>query len=99
MVELDEYLPNIEEAQFTVPSTEQFRIGVSTHPVRILLLYGSLRERSYSRLVIEECARLLERYGAQVRIFNPTGLPQPDGDDGSHPKVQELRELMMWSEG
>ena len=99
MTKLDKSLPNIEEAQFTVPSTEQFRIGVSTHPVRILLLYGSLRERSYSRLVIEECARLLERYGAEVRIFNPAGLPQPDGDDGSHPKVQELRELMMWSEG
>lgn len=99
MAELNIGLPNVNEEQFSRPSVDQFRIGGSTHPVRILLLYGSLRERSYSRLVIEECARLLEKYGADVRIFNPTGLPQPDGNDGSHPKVRELRELMVWSEG
>ncbi|SEG44432.1 arsenical resistance protein ArsH [Oceanospirillum linum] len=68
-------------------------------PPRILLLYGSLRERSFSRLVIEESARLLTRMGAEVRIFNPEGLPQTDTEDRSHPKVQELIELMMWSEG
>jgi arsenic resistance protein ArsH len=99
MAVLSTSLPSVNEEQFSVPSVELFHTDVSTHPVRILLLYGSLRERSYSRLVIEECARLLEKYGAEVRVFNPTGLPQPDGDDGSHPKVQELRELMMWSEG
>lgn len=70
------------------------------HPPRILLLYGSLRERSYSRLVVEEAARLLTYMGAEPRIFDPTDLPMPDqvtGDD--HPAVHELRELALWSEG
>jgi arsenic resistance protein ArsH len=70
------------------------------HPPRILLLYGSLRQRSYSRLVVEEAARLLHFFGAEPRIFDPTDLPLPDrikGDD--HPAVRELRELSMWSEG
>ncbi|WP_348523866.1 arsenical resistance protein ArsH [Endozoicomonas sp. G2_1] len=70
-----------------------------THKPKILLLYGSLRKRSYSRLVIEECARLLNHFGAEARIFDPTDLPQPDTEDENHPKVQELRELMIWSEG
>jgi arsenical resistance protein ArsH len=71
-----------------------------SHPPRILLLYGSLRERSFSRLVVEECARLLTLFGAEPRIFDPSDLPLPDqikGDD--HPAVRELRELSMWSEG
>jgi arsenical resistance protein ArsH len=71
-----------------------------SHPPRILLLYGSLRERSFSRLVVEECARLLTLFGAESRIFDPSDLPLPDqikGDD--HPAVRELRELSMWSEG
>ncbi len=70
------------------------------HPPRILLLYGSLRERSYSRLLVEEAARLLRHFGAEPRIFDPSDLPLPDqvkGDD--HPAVRELRELAMWSEG
>ncbi len=70
------------------------------HLPRILLLYGSLRERSYSRLVVEESARLLRLFGAEPRIFDPSDLPLPDqinGDD--HPAVQELRALSMWSEG
>lgn len=70
------------------------------HPPRILLLYGSLRERSYSRLVVEEAARLLRFFGAEPRIFDPSDLPLPDQvaqDD--HPAVRELRELSMWSEG
>lgn len=69
-------------------------------PVRILLLYGSLRARSYSRLVVEEAARLLEFLGAETRIFDPSDLPLPDqvkGDD--HPAVAELRALSQWSEG
>jgi len=64
------------------------------------MLYGSLRERSFSRLVIEEAARLLQFFGAETRIFDPSGLPLPDqvaGDD--HPAVHELRELSLWSEG
>ncbi|MGQ9427220.1 arsenical resistance protein ArsH [Gilvimarinus sp. F26214L] len=70
------------------------------HPPRILLLYGSLRERSYSRLAVEEAARVLRFFGAETRIFDPSDLPLPDqvrGDD--HPAVQELREHAMWSEG
>jgi arsenical resistance protein ArsH len=73
---------------------------VLQHPPRILLLYGSLRERSYSRLVVEESARLLRTFGAEPRIFDPSDLPLPDqvkGDD--HPAVHELRELALWSEG
>lgn len=66
---------------------------------RILLLYGSTRERSFSRLLVEEAARLLEYFGAQTRIFDPTGLPLPDDVPVEHPKVQALRELVLWSEG
>ena len=69
------------------------------HPPRILLLYGSLRDRSYSRLVIEEAARILERLGCETRIFDPRDLPLPDGASSDHPKVQELRSLSIWSEG
>ncbi|UTW10892.1 arsenical resistance protein ArsH [Marinobacterium rhizophilum] len=69
------------------------------HKPRILLLYGSNRERSFSRLLTEEAARLLEHFGAQTRIFDPSGLPLPDDAPENHPKVRELRELMQWSEG
>ena len=92
-------LPNIEESVFDIPSTNAMQLISSTHKPRILLLYGSLRERSFSRLAVEESARLLNAFGAETRIFNPTGLPQPDTEDESHPKVKELRELMIWSEG
>ncbi|MEM5436329.1 arsenical resistance protein ArsH [Paraburkholderia diazotrophica] len=69
-------------------------------PVRILLLYGSLRARSYSRLLVEEAARLLQLFGAETRIFDPRDLPYPDEVEGNdHPKVKELRDLSMWSEG
>lgn len=69
-------------------------------PPRILLLYGSLREHSYSRFAVEEATRLLRYFGAETRIFDPSDLPLPDqvaGDD--HPAVRELRELSLWSEG
>jgi arsenic resistance protein ArsH len=75
-------------------------LGASAPPPRILLLYGSLRERSYSRLAVEEAARLLRYFGAETRIFDPSTLPLPDqvaGDD--HPAVHALREHAMWSEG
>ncbi|MGQ3076125.1 MAG: NAD(P)H-dependent oxidoreductase, partial [Ferrovibrionaceae bacterium] len=71
----------------------------STHKPRILILYGSLREISYSRLLAFEVRRLLERLGCEVRVFDPAGLPLPDESPVSHPKVQELRELTQWSEG
>lgn len=66
---------------------------------RILLLHGSTRERSFSRLLVEEAARLLEHFGAQTRVFDPSGLPLPDDAPVEHPKVQELRDFVQWSEG
>src|SRR5210317_2511345 len=69
------------------------------HAPRILLLYGSLRPQSYSRAVAEEGARVLRALGCETKFFDPTGLPLPDGAPDSHPKVQELRELALWSEG
>jgi arsenic resistance protein ArsH len=71
----------------------------ATHRPRILLLYGSLRARSFSRLLVEEAARILERLGAETRIFDPRDLPLPDSVPADHPKVQELRALSLWSEG
>lgn len=101
MSEHDANLPNVEITEFDIPSLEKMTESSlpATHKPRILLLYGSLRDRSYSRLAIEESARLLNAFGAETRIFNPAGLPQPDTEDESHPKVKELRELMIWSEG
>ena len=71
----------------------------SEHPPRILFLYGSLRERSYSRLLAEEAARIIEKMGAEVKFFHPHELPLKGQVEESHPKVQELRELSQWSEG
>lgn len=91
-----EYMPALDK-QMVQP------IGLPdplAHPPRILLLYGSLRERSFSRLAIEEAARILQYLGAETRIFDPSDLPMPDQikhDD--HPAVKELRELSIWSEG
>ncbi len=73
--------------------------GDPGHPPRILLLYGSLRAVSYSRLCAEEGARILQALGCETRFFDPTGLPLPDDADETHPKVAELREGVMWSEG
>eukprot|EP00903_Cladosiphon_okamuranus_P004493 g4491.t1 len=93
-------IPNIDPALIDIPSLEKLEANQSSvHPPKILLLYGSLRERSFSRLVIEECERLLQAFGCETKIFNPSGLPLPDDADVDHPKVQELRELMAWSEG
>ncbi len=73
---------------------------LGSHRPRILILYGSLRARSFSRLSAEEAGRILKRLGAEVRVFNPSGLPQvDDGVDASHPKVRELRDLVAWCEG
>lgn len=82
-----------------MPDLDALRPAFSTHKPRILILYGSLREVSYSRLLAFEARRLLEHFGCEVRIFDPKGLPLPDDAPASHPKVQELRELSQWSEG
>ena len=78
---------------------QALRPAFSTHKPRILILYGSLREVSYSRLLAFEAGRLLERLGCEVQIFDPKGLPLPDETPASHAKVQELRDLSQWSEG
>ena len=93
-------LPNLDAGCADIPGIDRLRAATpSTHPPRILLLYGSLRERSYSRFLTFEAERLLKHLGAETRIFDPSGLPLPDGAEVNHPKVQELRELSLWSEG
>lgn len=92
-------LPNVVRAVLDSPSAERLRTTPSAHPPRILLLYGSLRERSYSKLLTLEAERLLNHFGAETRVFDPHGLPLPDGAPVDHPKVQELRKLSEWSEG
>jgi arsenic resistance protein ArsH len=92
-------LPSLSHEHFRVPGANHFDVEHSTHAPRILMLYGSVRQRSYSRLLAEEAARLLNAMGAETRFFNPSGLPLPDDAPDSHPKVQELRELAAWSEG
>ncbi len=97
---MNDDLPNIDLDLLDMPDLDKLALPAGPeHRPRILLLYGSNRERSYSRLLVQEAARLLERFGAETRIFNPSGLPLPDDAPDSHPKVQELRELMQWSEG
>ncbi|WP_158810902.1 arsenical resistance protein ArsH [Beijerinckia sp. L45] len=93
-----DHLPALDR-RHAIPSPG-LGLGPLDHPPRILLLYGSLRDVSYSRLAVEEAARLLRFFGAETRIFDPSDLPFPDqvkGDD--HPAVHELRELSLWSEG
>ncbi|MBC3919209.1 arsenical resistance protein ArsH [Undibacterium sp. CY18W] len=93
-------LPSLNAELFNMPEPAKLRPAeASTHAPRFLLLYGSLRERSYSKLLTLEAARLLEAMGGEVRIFDPSGLPLPDGAPDSHPKVAELRELAQWAEG
>jgi arsenical resistance protein ArsH len=92
--------PQMDEDSFRAPEPDHLFPPVrATHKPRILLLYGSLRTVSYSRLAAEEGARILERLGAETRVFNPTGLPLPDDTEASHPKVAELRALVTWCEG
>lgn len=92
---MSEHLPNLDLTLFDGSRAST----PASHKPRILLLYGSTRERSFSRLLVEEAARLLEHFGAETRIFNPSGLPLPDDAPVDHPKVQELRDLVLWSEG
>lgn len=92
-------LPNIKAEQFEIPKLENFKSQQElARPPRILMLYGSLRERSFSRLLTFEAARILEHFGAEVKIFDPHDLPMADSVADSHPKVVELRALSLWSE-
>ena len=90
-------LSNLDQSLFSIPKLPE--TSAPSHPPRILLLYGSVRERSYSRLASEEAARLLEAMGCETKVFNPSGLPLPDDAPDTHPKVAELRALAEWSEG
>ncbi|MDV5863698.1 arsenical resistance protein ArsH [Pseudomonas mendocina] len=92
-------LPNVAEELFDRSIPAKLDFTEAEHKPRILLLYGSNRERSYSRLLTQEAARLLEAFGAETRIFDPSGLPMPDDTDSSHAKVKELLDLVLWSEG
>jgi arsenic resistance protein ArsH len=87
----DQFLAQVDQARLEPEP--------SAHPPRILLLYGSFRPRSFSRLLTEEAARILEELGCETRIFDPRDLPMPDSVGPDHPKVQELRALSQWSEG
>ena len=100
MSKFSEQSPNLDENCFKIPQQSLLSPKqASTHPPRILMLYGSLRERSYSKLLTLEAARLLEAMGAEVKVFDPLDLPQPDAAPDTHPKVKELRDLAAWSEG
>lgn len=92
---MSDHLPNLDATLFDADKPSL----MGEHKPRILLFYGSTRERSFSRLLVEEAARLLEHFGAETRVFNPSGLPLPDDVPVDHPKVQELRDLVLWSEG
>lgn len=92
-------LPNLDQTTLQPIDLDEFEnTKPPKHLVRVLMLYGSLRERSYSRLLTEEAGRVLSFLGAEVRIYNPDGLPLVDDVSEDHPKVQELRELSLWSE-
>jgi len=93
-------LPALDSAVFASTDIARLRPAAhSTHAPRILMLYGSVRERSFSRLLTWEAARLLTALGAEVRMFDPRGLPLPDDAPDTHPKVAELRALAAWCEG
>ena len=100
MSSTEDFLPHIDPLLFDRPTGGRFaKAGSSHHAPRFLMLYGSLRERSYSRLLTLEAACLLRAMGGEVRIYDPAGLPLPDSAPETHPKVQELRDAATWSEG
>ena len=92
-------LVNIVQEHFRIPQASQLQPREMQHAPRILVLYGSTRQRSFSRFLAEEAGRLLAALGAEVRFFNPSGLPLPDDAPDTHPKVRELRQLAAWCEG
>lgn len=99
MNSLNNDLSNVALNLLYKPTYEQVQAQQLEHPPRILLLYGSNRERSYSRFAVLTAGRILEYLGAEVKIFHPKGLPLPEDAGTDHPKVQELHELLAWAEG
>lgn len=99
MNSLNNDLSNVALNLLDKPTFEQVQAQQLEHPPRILLLYGSNRERSYSRFAVLTAERILEYLGAEVKIFHPKGLPLPEDAETDHPKVQELHELLAWAEG
>jgi arsenic resistance protein ArsH len=93
-------IPNASAPHLDVPDLRKLEPRtVSQHAPRLLLLYGSLRPTSYSRLLTFEAERILRHFGAETRVFDPHGLPLADSVTSEHPKVVELRQLSEWSEG
>ena len=92
-------LQNVDMNLLDQPTFEKVQAKELDHPPRILLLYGSNRERSYSRLAVMEAGRILEQFGAEVKIFFFYCLPLPEDADTEHPKVKELHDLLAWAEG
>ncbi|MFV5343845.1 arsenical resistance protein ArsH [Acinetobacter oleivorans] len=99
MNSLNNDLSNVALNLLDKPTFEQVQAQQLEHPPRILLLYGSNRERSYSRFAVLTAGRILEYLGAEVKLFHPKGLPLPEDAETDHPKVQELHELLAWAEG
>lgn len=100
LADREDSFPALDEASFQGIDAEKLLEPASgSHPPRILLLHGSLRERSFSRLANEEAARILRRFGCETKVYDPAGLPLADGAPDDHPKVRELRDLVIWSEG
>ena len=99
MNSLNNDLSNVALNLLDKPTFEQVQAQQLDHPPRILLMYGSNRERSYSRFAVLMAGRILEYLGAEVKIFHPKGLPLPEDAETDHPKVQELHELLAWAEG
>ncbi|MGO4259743.1 arsenical resistance protein ArsH [Lysobacter sp. TAB13] len=93
----DPQLPHIDPDALELP--DPLRLSAAAQPPRILILYGSLRPQSFSRKLALEAERLLQRFGADTRVFDPHELPMLDSVAATHPKVQELRALSLWSEG
>lgn len=91
--------PQLHSDLFPAIDTEALAMKPLSHPPRILLLYGSNRDVSYSRLAVLEAERILRFLGADTQIFHPKGLPLPEDSDASHPKVQELHQMLAWAEG
>ncbi len=100
LADSEDPLPNLsQESVQKIDKSKLVGACSVTHQPRVFLLYGSVRERSFSRLLTQEAARLLQHFGAETRIYHPDGLPLPDATGADHPKVQELRDGANWCEG